>query len=435
MNWQNLYKEKLVSVEEAAGVIKSGDKIWLPGATSLPVDIMKRIDARRDQLHGVKIVSGLVFYPFEFLKGDINNNIQYYSSFLGPVERAMLKEGNVNLIVNQFSQLAQVIQEKHPCNLAIFECSEPDENGYMSYGPAGSLANAKAKELAETIIVQVNKKTPYLYGIDAHIHVSEVDYICEQSRDLVEVPSTVPDGDESKIAAFIVDKIKDGSTIQLGIGSISDAVGKFLGSKKDLGIHTEIFTNSMVKLVQKGVVNNTKKNIHQGKSVVATAIGDKQLHQFIDKNDSVEARAASYVNDPNVIGQHDNFVSINSTIAVDLTGQVCSETIGFTQYSGTGGQLDFVRGARYSKGGKSFIALKSTAITKKGMVSKISCSLQPGSVVTVPRTEVQYIVTEYGIVNLWGTDIQSRVKAMISIAHPNFREKLTSEAVEAGLLC
>jgi len=434
MNWQTIYKEKLVSVEEAAGVIKSGDKIWLPGATSLPVDIMKEVDARRDQLHGVKVVSGLVFYPFEFLKGN-NNNIQYYSSFLGPVERAMLKEGNVNLIVNQFSRLAQVVEDEHACNLAMFECSEPDEEGYMSYGPAGSLANAKAKDLAETIIIQVNNKTPYLYGTDAHIHVSEVDYICEQSRDLAEVPSTVPDDDESKIAAFIVGKVKDGSTIQLGIGSISDAVGKFLGGKKNLGVHTEIFTNSMVELVKKGVINNTKKNIHQGKSVVATAIGDKQLHQFINRNNSVEARAASYVNDPNIIGQHDNFVSINSTIEVDLTGQVCSETIGFRQYSGTGGQLDFVRGARYSKGGKSFIALKSTAMTKKGMVSKISCCLQPGSVVTVPRTEAQYIVTEYGIVNLWGKDIQSRVRAMISIAHPDFREKLTSEAVEAGLLC
>jgi len=246
MNWQNIYKEKLVSVEEAAGVIKSGDKIWLPGATSLPVDIMKKVDARCDQLHGVKIVSGLVFYPFEFLKGD-SNNIQYYSSFLGPVERAMLQEGNVNLIVNQFSQLAQVVEDEHACNLAIFECSEPDEGGYMSYGPAGSLANAKAKDLAETIIVQVNKKTPYLHGTDAHIHVSEVDFICEQTRDLVEVTSTVPDEDESKIAAFIVDKVKDGATIQLGIGSISDAVGIFLEGKRDLGVHTEIFTNSMVK--------------------------------------------------------------------------------------------------------------------------------------------------------------------------------------------
>jgi 4-hydroxybutyrate CoA-transferase len=434
MNWQNTYKEKLVSVEEAAGVVKSGDRIWLPGATSLPVDIMKKVDARRDQLHGVKVVSGLMFHPFEFLKGDTRNNIQYYSSFLGPVERAMYAEGNINFIVNQFSQLAQVIQEKHPCNLVIFECSEPDENGYMSYGPAGSLVNAKAKDLAETIVVQVNKKTPYVYGCDAHIHISEVDYICEQSRDLVEVSSSVTDEDDSKIAAFIVDKVEDGSTIQLGIGSISDAIGKFLGGKWDLGIHTEIFTNSMVELAKRGVINNNKKNIHQGKSVIVTAIGDKHLHQFIDKNDSIEARAAAYVNDPNIIRQHDKFISINSTIEVDLTGQVCSETIGFRQFSGTGGQLDFVRGARYSKDGKSFIALKSTAMTKKGLVSKISCSLQPGTVVTVPRTEVQYIVTEYGIVNLWGEDIQSRVKAMISIAHPDFRGKLTSEAVEAGLL-
>ena len=434
MSWKNVYKEKLVSVKDAAGMVKSGDKIWLPGATSLPVDIMKEVDARCGQLHGIKVVSGLMFHPFEFLKSGVKNPIQYYSSFLGPVERAMFKEGNVNLIVTQFSQLAQVIQEKHACNLAIFECSEPDKNGYMSYGPAGSMANARAKDLAETIIVQVNKKTPYVYGSNAHIHVTEVDYICEQSRDLVEVCSVDPDDDESKIAAFIVDEIEDGSTIQLGIGGISDAIGKFLGGKKDLGIHTEIFTNSMVDLTKKGVISNANKNIHRGKSVIVTAIGDKQLHQFIDQNDSIEAHAACYVNDPNIIGQHDNFVSINSTIAVDLTGQVCSENIGFTQYSGTGGQLDFVRGARNSKGGKSFIALKSTAMTNHGMVSKISCALQPGSVVTVPRTEVHYIVTEYGIVNLWGEDVQSRVKAMISIAHPDFREKLTSEAVEAGLI-
>ena len=434
MSWQNKYKEKIVSIKEAAAVVKSGDHVWLPGATSIPIDIVKELDARRFELEGVKLISGLMFQPFEFLKGDAKNNIQYFSSFLGPVERALFNQGNVNLIVNQFSQLAQIIKDKHQCNIAIFECSEPDSKGYMSYGPAGSLANQNAAELADTIIVQVNKNTPYVYGRNAHIHLSEVDYICEQSRPLIEVPTTEPDAEESKIAAFIVDKIKDGSTLQLGIGSLSDTVGKFLVDKKDIGIHTEIFTNSMVELAEKGVITNARKNINQGKSTIVTAIGNKQLHQFIDKNEAIEACSAAYVNDPNVIGQHDNFISINNTIAVDLTGQVCSETIGFKQFSGTGGQLDFVRGARKSKGGKSFIALKSTAMTKKGLVSKISCALQPGTVVTVPRTEVQYIVTEYGVVNLWGQDISSRVKAMISIAHPDFRKQLTAEAIEVGLL-
>jgi 4-hydroxybutyrate CoA-transferase len=433
MNWKQLYNDKLITADEAAGLIKSGDVIAISNGTSMPVDVFKSIQKRLNELEDIKIICGLLIYPFDELKIAGNDSLKYYTVFMGPYERAYYNHGNVNMIINQFSKLHQIIKEKINNNIAVFECSEPDQNGYMSYGPMGSVLNHAFKENADTIIVQVNSKTPYLHGTDVHIHVSEVDYICEQSHELPDLPSLPAGPNEEKIANHIIHEISDGSTIQLGIGMIADAIGSLLEKKNDLGIHTEMLTNSMVDLVKKGVVNCRKKNFHKDKIVMSFAMGNKQTLEFMHHNPMIEARPVFYVNDPRIIGQNDNFISINATLAVDLTGQICSESLGFRQYSGTGGQLDFVRGAKYSKGGKSFIALNAVAETKNGPVSKICCSLPPGSVVTVPRSDAQFIVTEYGIAELWGKTIPDRVEAMISIAHPEFREKLREEARSCGL--
>jgi 4-hydroxybutyrate CoA-transferase len=434
MNWEKIYREKLVTAKEAVATIKSGDIIGISNGTSLAVDIVGALEQRLDELKDITIIGGLLVYPQQFLEKRNKENVRYYTVFMGPYERAGMKHGNIHYIVNQFSRMHTIFREKLRNNVAILECSEPDENGYMSYGPMGATTNHSFKENADKIIVQVNKQTPYLHGTDVHIHVSEAEYICEYSHDLPDFPSPPIGEDDMKIARYITDLIPDGATIQLGIGNIADAVGYLLEKKNDLGVHTEMLTNSYVDLIEKGVITCRKKNFHKDKIVMSFAMGNKKTFTFMNKNKMIEQRPVSYVNDPYIIAKNDNLMSINGTLAVDLTGQVCSESIGFDQFSGTGGQLDFVRGARYSKGGKSFIALKAATNTKHGRVSKICCALPPGSVVTTPRSEVQYIVTEFGIADLFGKDIQERVNAMISIADPGFKDQLRNEAIEAGLI-
>jgi 4-hydroxybutyrate CoA-transferase len=434
MIWKKEYREKLVTAKEAVSVIKSGDVIGISNGTSLPVDLVKELEIRFDELEEIKIICGLLTYPLHFLQSKQKTNVKYYTVFMGPYERAYNKLGNINYVVNQFSRMHTIFKENLKNNVAILECSEPDENGYMSYGPMGATTNHFFKANADKIIVQVNKETPFLYGKDVHIHISEADFICELSHDLPDFPSSPPDEDDMKIAKYITDLIPDAATIQLGIGNIADAVGYLLETKNDLGVHTEMLTNSVVHLIEKGVVTCKKKNFHKDKIVMSFAMGNKQSLAFMNKNKMIEQRPVAYVNDPNIIGKNDNLMSINGTLAVDLTGQVCSESLGYQQFSGTGGQLDFVRGASYSNGGKSFIALKSVTNGKNRTVSKVCCALPPGSVVTTPRSEVQYIVTEFGIAELRGKSIQERVNEMISISHPDFREKLRDEAIGAGLI-
>lgn len=432
--WSEIYKEKRVSQEEAAAVIKSGDVIGLSPGCSAPVEILEEIALRCDELEDVTFVSGLLLQPFEFLKEQYSENFNHISIFPGPFERAALKQKNVSVIPLQFSRFNYLMDTYIKNNVAILECSPPDRNGYMSFGPLGSLANQFFIKNATKVIVQVNAKTPYLYGPECFLHVRDVDYICETDRNLAQIPVAEAREAEKSIASYIVNEIPNGSTLQLGIGSIADAVGSQLEEKNDLGVHTEMLTNSMVNLAKKGVINCSKKNFHPNKITYAFGMGMQEMYEFMHKNQMFESCPAMYVNDPRNIGRNDNFMSINSTLSVDLTGQVCSESIGFRQYSGTGGQLDFVRGSRYSKGGKSFIALLSTADTKDGKVSKISSSLLPGTVVTTPRTDTMYVVTEYGIANLWGKSIAERVEEMIAIAHPDFRDQLTQEAKEVQLI-
>lgn len=434
MNWTEEYKSKLVSVEECAKIIKSGDTIAMAAGCSAPKDLMESIAERYQELENVNIVSGLLMYPFPHLDKKFIGHIKHTSIFLGPVERFFLNQKNIDVVSYQFSETENLLSKQLKCNVAIIECSKPDEKGFMSFGPLGTFSNRLWADNANTVIVQVNEKTPYVYGQKASIHVSEVDYICEKSHDLAELPASLPDENDKKIAEFIIKEIPDGATIQLGLGNIANAVGYLLNKKNDLGVHTEMLTESMVELAKKGVINCSKKTFHPGKILCGFGIGTKKLYEFMDKNEMIETAPISYVNNIQNIAKNDNFMSINNALTVDLTGQVCSETLGYDMYSGTGGQLDFARGARLSNGGKSFIALKSTAKTKAGVVSRISSSLQPGTIVTTPRTDVQYIVTEYGIADLFNKSISERTKMLIKIAHPDFRSRLENDAKETGLI-
>jgi 4-hydroxybutyrate CoA-transferase len=312
----------------------------------------------------------------------------------------------------------------------------PDEKGNMSLGLLGTFNGYQAAKLAKKVIIQVNREVPYVYGTkEAFLNVADVDYICEQDHKIPELPSIPLTDMEKTIAHNIIPYIEDGSTIQIGVGGLGNAVGFYLENHKNLGIHTEMFVDSMVALAEKGIVNGSKKTLHPGEITISFGIGSKKLYDFMNKNKVLKAYALSYINNENVIGSNDKFVAINNALMCDLTGQVCSESIGFHQFSATGGQLNFVRGARLSKGGKSFLTLESTAKKQDGTVlSRITAALPPGAVVTTPRSDVDYIVTEYGAVNLRCKSISNRVKEMISIAHPDFRDNLMKEAKKVKLI-
>lgn len=440
-NWKQEYQNKQISVDEAAALIESGQTVGMSCGASLPVDILDAIGARKDDLEDVTILSGLMMPPVKprktnHLEAGYKGRINHVSIFLGWYEREFFKEGNINQVAFQFSNADTFYEKNHPVDIAIMECSPPDKDGFMSFGPNGMLGNHVWAKTAKKIIIQVNDRTPYIYGPEStRIHVNDVNYLCEKSRELsVPFNRRKVSEMEKTIASYIIEQIPDGATIQLGIGGISNAVGFLLENKNDLGIHTEMLTDSMVTLAQKGVVTGSKKTFHPHKTVFAFGAGERSMYDFMDHNPDVECAPVSYVNNVNNIAKNDNLISINNTLSVDLTGQVCSETIGFNQYSGTGGQVDFVRGAQLSKGGKSFITLQSTAKTSKGLISRITTSLLPGTIVTTPRTDVQYIVTEYGIADLQNKGIKDRVREMIKIAHPDFREILTEEAKQAGLI-
>jgi 4-hydroxybutyrate CoA-transferase len=433
MDWKEDYKKKLVTAEKAVSVIKSGDRIAMPGGSSQPIDVVNALGKRKDELKDVTLTSGISMYPFEIFKPEFKGHINFVSLFVGPMERAFLRVGNVEPMSYHFSLADQVSIAVDP-NVFICEVSRPDNWGYMSFGPVGVYNNDICCKRADTVIVQVNKETPRVHGNQAVIHVSKVDYIIENDHPLPVIPEIPISDTERKIATYIAERIPDGSTIQCGIGAVSDAVVNLLDTKKDLGVHTEMFTNGMMKMAKKGVITGARKNYHPDKIVCGFAIGDKDLYDFVDDNPTFEFAPIYDVNNVFNIARNNSMIAINNIMTADLTGQCASESIGHAMYSGTGGQLDFVRGANASKGGMAFLATASTAETKTGRISKIVSTFKPGTVITTPRSDVHYIVTEWGVADLWLKSIPARVREMIKIAHPDFREELEREAKEAQLL-
>lgn len=382
---------------------------------------------RVNELKDVHVVTGLALHPFKFLQSpEYIGRINYHTVFYGPYERAFFKVGNVTINSVHFSKTHWALQNYYKVNVLMTDVSTPDEEGYLYYGPMGVAVNGAAEAIAKKIIVQVNKYQPRVKGVEHRIHVKDVDYICEFDHPLPPLPQDAPTEIDNKIADFIVPHIPDGATIQIGLGSLSNAVGLKLEHKKNLSVHTEMFTDSMLELAKKGVIT--------GKMVAGFGLGSNELYEFIGQG-RVELKPLRITNDPSEIAKCDNLMAVNVTLMVDLTGQACSESIGFFQYSSTGGQSDFGRGIALSKGGKGFLCLPSTVKTKDGKVhSTIMAVLPPGAVVTTQRSDVMYIVTEYGIADVFCKSIMDRVNALIAIAHPDFRDDLRKQAIEAGLI-
>ncbi|MFV0314655.1 MAG: acetyl-CoA hydrolase/transferase family protein, partial [Anaerotignum sp.] len=377
--------------------------------------------------HQTLSVKGGPFLKHDELKGKYD----YVSWFTGGVGRKAIQQGHYTYIPNNYSTIPRYWTEVQPrLDVMYAEVSPMDGHGYFSCAMAGAEVVAM-RDKAKIILLEVNDKMPRVLG-NNQIHISQVTALCECSRALSILPNAPLTDIDKKIGGMIAAEVANGSTLQLGIGGIPNAVGVLLKDKQDLGIHTEMLTDSMVDLIQCGAVTNERKPINVGKTVATLAWGTQNMYDFMHDNPAFEMHPVDYTNDPNIIGMHDNFVSVNACIEIDLFGQVCAESIGTTHYSGSGGQVDYVRGANLSKGGKGFIAMTSTA--KDGTISKIKPVLTPGSIVTTTKNEVDFLVTENNIVRLKGQTASDRAKMIISLAAPEFREELEFEARKMNLI-
>ncbi|MEJ6951203.1 acetyl-CoA hydrolase/transferase family protein [Natronospora cellulosivora (SeqCode)] len=424
MNFKNEFDRKLISAEEAAGKIKSNDNLVVALGCGETPAILEKLSERYKDLEGVTINQMLPLYNYSYFKEGMENSIKHNAWFISGFTRKMVNEGRADFTPNYFHESPVLFKEYYDINVLLASVSPMDKHGYFSFGLSVDYTKTIV-EHADMIILEVNDNMPRTLG-DSFIHISQVDHLVENNRSLPELPVAEIDEVEEKIGQYIAELIEDGSTIQLGIGGIPNAVAASLNNKKNLGIHSEMLTDGMVDLVEKGIVNNSKKTLHRGKIIGAFAAGSKKLYNFLDDNPMVEMHPVSYTNDPVVISKNNKMVSINSCIEVDMLGQCAAETIGTKQFSGTGGQTDFVRGAVKSKGGKSIIALKSTAVN--GTKSTIVPILTAGAVVTTGKNDVDYIVTEYGVAHLRGKTGAERARALINIAHPDFRKELEEKS-------
>lgn len=424
MNWKEIYKSRITTAEHAIKSIKNGHYVVFSETAGVPQLIAKTLAQHKNDYHNVKIYHMLTLGDAPYLKPECYGHFRHITSFVGANSRQALLDHQADFIPCYFKDVPAMFGEAFPVDVAVVSVSNPDMDGYCSFGVSCDYAKA-ATQKANIVIAEINEMTPYTFGPLNKIHVSDIDYIVPCAYKLPEIPNPVIGKVEKNIGKNCASLIQDGATLQLGIGAIPDAVLLSLYDKKDLGIHTEMFSDGVVDLVEAGVITNQKKNLHKGKFVSTFIMGTRKVYDFIDNNHAVTLYPVDYVNDPWVIGQNDNLVSINSCIEVDLMGQVASETLALKQFSGTGGQVDFVRGAALSKGGISIMAMPSTAA--KGTTSRIVPFLAEGAAVTTQRNDVDYVITEYGIAKLKGKNLRERAQNLISIAHPDFREGLMKE--------
>lgn len=433
VNLLRIYNQKLVSSDEAVKHIKSGDHVIIQPGCAVPSGLINAMVGRKDELENVTIYHILVVGELPYLQPGMENHFKHKAFFIGANARKAVNEGRAEFIPIFLSDVPLLFKlGRITTDVALLNVSLPDEHGFCSYGvDVGTIKTSAEK--SKIIIAQVNKHMPRTLG-DSFIHINKINYIVEHDEEIKELPQVDPDTTPEVLEVFdkigknVADLIEDGSTLQMGIGAIPDSVMKYLYDKKDLGIHTEMFSDGMIGLVEAGVINGEKKTLHPGKIIAGFVLGTKKVYNFIDNNPVIEFHPQEYVNDPFIIAKNKKMVAINSALEVDLTGQVCADSIGTRFYSGIGGQVDFIRGASKSEGGKPIIALPST--TKNNSISRIVPNLKPGAGVVTSRGDVDYVVTEYGAVDLWGKTIQERAKALISIAHPKFRDELTKYAKE-----
>ena len=419
MGWKNYYKEHIMTAQEAVGRIKSGDRVVIAHACGEPSYLVDAMVANAEAYRDVEIVHMVAMGKGEYCKPEYAAHFRHNAFFVGGATRTAIEDGRGDFTPSFFFEVPRQFSTTMPVDVAMVMVTPPDENGMCSLGVSVDYT-LEAVRQAKTVIAQVNPQMPWT-GPYSLVSVEDLDCIVEHEAPLIELAPPKISEVERAIGENCASLIPDGATLQLGIGAIPDAVLLFLKDKKDLGIHSEMFSDGVVELAEAGVITNAKKTLNPGKFVVSFLMGTKRLYDFVDHNPDVELRPVDYVNNPYIIAQNDNLISINSCVQVDLTGQVASESIGSRQISGVGGQVDFVRGASASKGGISIMAMPSTA---KGKISKIVPLLDEGAAVTTSRNDVDYVVTEYGIAPLKGQTLRQRARNLINIAHPDFRDEL-----------
>jgi acetyl-CoA hydrolase len=437
MRWLEKYKSKIKTAEEAVSLIKSAQRVYVHPGCAMPDILVDKMCERYKELENVEVVHILTVGNSRYVEPEYEGHFRHNALFIGKNVRKAVQEGRADFTPIFLSEIPRLFYRgKLPLDVALIHVSPPDEHGFCSFG-VGVECTKPATEVAKTIIAQVNPNMPRTLG-DCFIHVDKFTACVEADVPIKELPQVELDispqeaGVYKKIGEYIANLIEDESTLQLGIGAIPDAVLTFLHGKKNLGLHTEMFSDGVVRLVEEGVITNEKKTLHAGKIISSFVLGTRTLFDFLDDNPRIEFHPSHYVNDPFVIAKNNKMIAINSALQVDLTGQVCADSIGTKFFSGYGGQLDFIRGASRSEGGKPIIALPSTA--KNDTISRIATQLAAGAGVTTSRGDVHYIVTEYGVADLYGRCVQERVKALIGIAHPNFREELEEYALKQKFL-
>ena len=432
----------------AVQVVKSGDRLFVPGRCTTPTPLIEALVARGEELRDVEILDFMSFGPAPYLDPRWVGHFHMRTVFVGESARAAINAGRASYVPVFLSYIPKLFVPggPFPLDVAFIQVSPPDKHGYCSLGPSVDATRA-AVDYAQQVVALVNPRVPRTHG-DSFVHVSRLDYAVQWDGPLYEVERQAPDQTQLEIGRHVGELIEDGATLQLGIGAIPHAVLQALTDRRDLGVHGEMFSDGVLDLVERGVITGARKTRDRGKIVASFVVGTRRLMDFLDDNPMVELRSIAYTNDPQTIRQFDHMVAVNSALQVDLTGQVCAESIGTAQYSGVGGQIDFMRGAALAPHGRPILALPSTARTTKasagnmpfelppreGQVSRIVPILTPGSAVTTTRAHVHYVVTEYGTVMLLGRSLAERARSLIAIAAPQFREPLERAAYELHLL-
>jgi 4-hydroxybutyrate CoA-transferase len=431
MKWAADYKAKLRTANDAVSCIKSGDRVYYGGNAAIPQTLVRALAARKAELEDVQLNHVLLLGDDPLSTPEMAGHFRHNSLFVGPADRKAVNDGRADYVPIFLYMIPRLFNDRVvPVDVAMVAVSPPDEHGYMSLG-VETLASRAACNAARHVIVQVNERMPRVLG-DSFLHVRNVDSIVEGTEPLPTLEPGPPTEVELAISQHIMELVEPGMTVQMGIGGIPDAVFAGLEGSLELGIHTEMLSDQAMHAIERGVVTGAKKTIHQGKVVITFALGSEELYDYLDNNPLIEAHPVDYVNDPFIISQNEKMLAINSAVEVDLTGQVCSDSIGTYIYSGFGGQVDFIRGAARSKGGKPVIALSSTA--KGGTLSRIVPMLKPGAGVVTSRADVHYVVTEFGTAKLFGKNLRERAEALIKIAHPDHQEEILLAAKERKLL-
>lgn len=426
MNWKEIYAQRTVTAEKAVKAVKSGDHVFVAQSVAEPFSLTEALAADYKRLQDVEIFQNRPVKDSFFTTPESEGHIRYNLYFVGASTRKAVVEGRADFTPVFYYELPEIFDNQYPLDVAFVQLSRPDKHGYVSCGINVDYQLAAARK-AKIVIAEVNDQMPFTLG-DTTLHVSDIDYFVETSRPLPEEPAPEADEVGKAIGRYVASLIEDGCNLQFGYGAVPEAAIPYLTEKKDLGIYTEMFSDRVLQLIKSGAVTNKNNPIHPGKVISSIALGSKELYEYVDHNNNVFMYPVEFVNHPANLAKVPNLISVNACVQVDFMGQVNAETIGDMQFSGIGGQLDFVRGAAMSPGGKSIIVCQSTA--KKGTVSRIVPFLDQGAAVTTTRHDVHYVVTEYGIAELKGKSLRQRARALIDVAHPDFREEL-GKAFEA----